>query len=114
MAGQMIAYCGLDCSVCDAYIATQKNDLAALQKMAEEASRQLGLALTAQDSMCDGCIGDGRQIGYCAQCGVRSCAMARGVENCAHCPDYSCETLDAFLVQAVKARANLEQIRRSL
>jgi len=23
----MIAYCGLDCSICDAYIATQENDV---------------------------------------------------------------------------------------
>jgi len=31
----MIAKCGLVCNECDAYIATQNNDLAALQKMSE-------------------------------------------------------------------------------
>ena len=47
----MIAKCGLVCNECDAYIAPQNNDLAALQKMSEEASKQFNKTFTVEDSM---------------------------------------------------------------
>ena len=40
---KMIAYCGLVCTDCEAYIATQANDLAALEKMAARAREESGM-----------------------------------------------------------------------
>ncbi|MCX6027800.1 MAG: hypothetical protein NT169_00680 [Chloroflexi bacterium] len=40
--------------------------------------------------------------------------MGRGVANCAHCPDYNCDKLTAFLTQAPAAKANLDAIRVTL
>jgi hypothetical protein len=114
MTGKMIAYCGLDCAGCKAYIATQSGDAKALAKVAEEWSKAFGATLTAESIMCDGCKGNGRKIAHCAECEVRACAREMGVPNCAHCGEYACETLTAFLAHAGEAKTTLETIRRTL
>jgi len=118
---KIIAYCGLICTDCDAYIATQTNDLAALEQMAARAREEFGMPdATAESARCDGCLGDsGRKIGYCAECKIRACGVERGVVNCAYCDDYAhadtvCDKLAGFFEHASKAQAVLEEIRQSL
>ena len=113
---KIIAYCGLVCTDCEAYIATQANDLAALEQMAARAREQFNNPdLTIESAMCDGCLGsDGRKCGYCFVCQVRACGMERGVVNCAHCDDYACEKLEGFFGMAPHARASLDGIRADL
>ena len=108
----IIAYCGLVCSECPGYIHTQTGNRAELDKLAAQAREEMGIAdATAESVMCDGCLGVGRRISYCAQCGVRACALARGVLHCAVCPEYSCTTLDKFLEMVPSARATLDSLR---
>lgn len=114
MSEVLYAKCGLDCAQCDAYIATKNNDIDALQKMADEAKKQFAMEFTADQSRCTGCSSDGVKISYTEQCAVRKCAVEKGVENCAHCGDFGCETIKAFLEKAPKAKANLERIRATL
>jgi hypothetical protein len=113
---RIIAYCGIVCSECDAYLATRANDLETLARLAQRAQDEFGVeGATAETMLCDGCLADdGRQIGYCATCEIRACAVERGVANCAHCTDYVCEKLEGFLVQATEARTVLDEIRQSL
>ncbi len=114
MAARIIACCGLVCSECESYVATQQGDMARLAQVAAQWSQEYGVSLAAEDCLCDGCLGDGRQIGHCAECRVRLCAVERGVVNCAHCADYGCATLADFFQYAPAAKATLEQIRRAL
>ncbi|NLD43171.1 MAG: DUF3795 domain-containing protein [Chloroflexi bacterium] len=108
----IIAYCGLVCSECPGYIHTQAGNRAELEKLAVRFREDMGVAdATADSVMCDGCLGSGRQIGYCGQCAVRACAVARGVPHCAACAEYACPTLDAFLQMVPKARATLDGLR---
>ena len=109
----MIAYCEV-CTECSAYVATQNNDLVALQRVADEWNAQLGSSLTAEECVCDGCLGDGRRIGYCRTCEVRACALVRGLENCAYCADYGCEKLEGFFSIVPEARATLDGIHAGL
>ena len=111
MAEKIIAYCGLVCSECPSYLATQNNDMEALQKVAENAKEQFGVTVTAEECICDGCLGNGRKIGYCAECAIRACASTMGIANCAHCSEYGCEKLSAFLEHAAEAKTTLEAIR---
>jgi hypothetical protein len=113
---RMIAYCGLVCTDCDAYVATQANDLAALERLAARAREEYGMAdATAEGSMCDGCLSNSERLcSYCYECGVRACAMERGMVNCAHCDDYVCDTLEAFFGMAPEARVTLDGIRAQL
>jgi len=111
MGEKMIAYCGLVCSECDAYKATQAEDMDALERMAKEASEQLGEEMTIADAMCDGCTATtGRQIGYCHECEIRRCAVQKHIENCAHCEDYACEKIEAFAKPGSEHRKRLDGI----
>ena len=109
----LLAACGLDCAACDAYIATQANDRTALEKAVEKwRVEDNSPGITAVTILCDGCMVEGRKIGYCAECQIRLCAIERGLENCATCPDYWCKNLAGFLKNAPQAQANLEALRK--
>ena len=111
---KIIAYCGLNCSECPAYVATQSGDPAALERVAAQWREAFNMPdLTAESVICDGCLqkDGGRLSGYCATCAIRACAVERGVVNCAHCADYACDKLTAFWAHAPEAQATLEQIR---
>ena len=115
MTEPMIAYCGLVCTDCDAHVATQAEDMEALERMANEASKQLGMEMTVADAMCDGCRATtGRQIGYCHECEIRLCAVQRHIETCAHCDDYACEKIDGFSKPGSAHRKRLDGIWQSL
>ncbi|MBP7936021.1 MAG: DUF3795 domain-containing protein [Phycisphaerae bacterium] len=110
------AFCGLDCGECEAYAATQTNDQAGLAQVAQKWTRQYGgREYRADMCVCDGCP-SGKRIStaHAATCGVRTCATARGVQTCAHCPDYGCETLKGFFTFAPILKDKLEAIRKKL
>lgn len=113
---KIIAYCGLTCTECDAYLATQANDQAALERVAARWREEYNAPnVTVEYVICDGCLaGDGRLGGHCLECEIRACGVARGVANCAHCDDYGCAKLEGFLGFVPTARATLEAIRQGI
>ena len=113
---QMIAYCGLVCTDCPAYIATQADDGAALEQVAALWREEFNApGLTAKSVICDGCLGaTGRKFGHCSECEIRACAMERAVDNCAHCGDYGCDKLVQFFGFVPEARARLDSIHARL
>jgi hypothetical protein len=112
---EMIAHCGLTCTECPAYVATQNDDDDARRKIAEDWSKEFKSEIKPEDINCDGCLAvDGRHIGYCSMCEIRKCATGRGVENCAHCDDYACDKLAAFFEQVPAARTKLDGVRKDL
>ncbi len=112
---RIVAVCGLICSDCPAYIATQADDRAALERVAAEWRQAFNAPnITAESAICDGCLTEGRKCSHCAECDIRACGVEHGVANCAHCPDYGCEKLQGFFGFVPQARAALDEIRRSL
>lgn len=112
----MIAYCGLECTKCPAYLATQANDREALERTAAQWRQMFNAPqITADSVLCDGCLHTGGRLsGYCQTCGIRACARERQVVNCAHCPDYACEQLRGFFVHAAEAEQRLDAIRAAV
>ena len=55
----MIAHCGLDCSKCDAYIATINNDDELRESVAKLWSELNGVEITPEMINCEGCRVDG-------------------------------------------------------
>ena len=110
------AYCGLDCGVCEAYVATQKNDRAGLEAVAKKWAAQFGgKDMGADACVCDGCsTGKRVSTAHAVTCGIRVCASARGVATRAHCPDYGCATLQGFFAFAPVLKDKLETIRKGL
>jgi hypothetical protein len=108
----LLAACGLDCVKCDAYLGTQAGDQAVLEKLAEKWRVDYASPdITVANLLCDGCMTGGRTIGYCKECKIRNCVQEHGIENCATCPDFACETLTTFWINAPHAKANLEALR---
>lgn len=114
-APESIAFCGLDCSKCPAFLATLHGDLKALEKVAERWSKESGRAISTDDIRCDGCKKpDGRMNAFCAVCRIRACASQKGHPDCAHCDEYPCGPLVEFPHFESERKANLERIRKDL
>jgi hypothetical protein len=113
---KIIAYCGLVCSDCPAYIATQADDPAALEQVAARWREEFNAPdMTVESIICDGCLGtEGRKCSHCFECDIRACCMERGVVNCAYCDDYGCEKIERFFGFVPDAKARLDGIRQSL
>jgi len=112
MAERIIAFCGIICSECDAYKATQLGDPAELERVAAAWREQFGPDITAAAVVCDGCLAvSGPHCGYCSECPIRACAIDRGASSCARCDDYGCDTIEQFLSHAPKMRETLQKMR---
>ncbi|MDH4207759.1 MAG: DUF3795 domain-containing protein [Anaerolineae bacterium] len=112
---EIVAYCGLTCSECPAYLATQANSDADRRSVAAKWSQDYGSDIKPDQINCDGCLpGQGRYFSHCAVCDIRACGVARGVKNCAHCEDYGCEKLTRFFGLVPAAKAKLDGLRSGL
>lgn len=111
----IIAFCGINCSECPAFIATQKNDDNERKKVAELWNKEFKANLEPKDINCLGCLIDSEQVfNYCTVCEIRKCGKGKKVKNCAHCVDYPCELLNKFLANVPKAKVNLEEVRKTI
>jgi hypothetical protein len=110
----MIAYCGINCSECPAYIATQTNDDNERKRVAEMWAKQYNPNLTAKDINCDGCTTSSiRVFSWCNECPIRKCGNEKSVNNCAYCVEYAaCDKLATFFKMAPKAKDTLDTIRK--
>jgi hypothetical protein len=112
---RIIAACGLVCSECPAYVATQTGDEEAIAKMAADAAAKFDREVKPEEVLCDGCLTESeRKCGYIADCEIRACAVERGFANCAHCGEYACEKLTGFMESASGIKEILDGIRTDL
>lgn len=104
-----IAYCGLDCEQCDAYIATLHDDQALREKTAKLWAELNHAPILPEHIHCQGCRADGAKTVFCEQlCAVRRCARQRGVDTCGDCPEVeTCPTVGAIFANAPQAKKNL-------
>lgn len=105
----MIAYCGLDCEKCDAYLATINDDQALRQKTAKLWAELNQAPILPEHINCEGCRADGRKTVYCESlCAIRQCAVKKGVATCGDCPELeSCQTVGMILSNNPAALENL-------
>lgn len=107
---KLIAYCGIDCAECGAYLATKNNDQALREKTAAEWSKKFNFVCPPEMLNCTSCKSTGVRIVNCSQCEVRNCASGKGLENCGACKDFNtCETIKGFLEHTPSLRDNLVQ-----
>ncbi len=107
---KIIAKCGLICSECEAFQATQKDDAKALAEVAAKWTKLYNHDFTAESVVCDGCQAvEGRLSVYAREvCGIRQCCVERRIGNCYYCEVYPCEMLEKFFELVPEARSNLE------
>lgn len=107
---KMIAYCGLDCSKCDAYLATITNDDNLRKKTAKLWSELNGIIITPDQINCEGCRCDGVKTMFCDKlCEIRKCAMANKFETCGRCAKMdTCSKLAMIIANNNVALDNLK------
>lgn len=108
---EMIAYCGLDCKKCDAYIATINNDQKLREKTAKLWAELNNAPILPEHINCQGCRVKGVKTVFCESiCGIRQCAMKKGVSTCGECSDLeNCPTVGAILENNPSALNNLKR-----
>ena len=112
---KMIAYCGLVCTDCDAFKATQENDDNLRKQVAEQWTKEYKHPFKPEDINCDGCLPKtAKNFGHPNVCPVRKCGQEKGVLNCAYCEDYACEELNKYFEMFPEMKANLEEIRKGM
>ncbi len=106
----MIAYCGLDCEKCDAYLATIHDDEALREKTAKLWAALNHAPILPEHINCQGCRVNGVKTVFCETlCGIRQCALKKGMVTCGDCPDLdTCQTVGAILSNNPTARENLK------
>lgn len=107
-----IAHCGLDCSKCEGYIATQADDAVGLARVAAKWSAQFDADVRPEDVVCDGCRMEGRKSRHCGDmCEIRKCCLNKRLATCIECGDFPCEDEEFVLKHAPFARENLEGLK---
>ncbi len=91
MTNSIIAYCGLDCAECPAYLATQAGDEARMAETAAKWSSD-GYPVSAAEVRCDGCVQQGERLfKWCLTCAIRACCIQNSYASCAYCSDLPCD-----------------------
>lgn len=103
---ELAATCGLLCSACSVYIATNEDP---------ERLRRISLkfGLPEEEVRCFGC-GSNKRFGPCADCGFSACAKEKGLVNCSECESFPCKDLKDFQAALPHRRdlwEDLEQAR---
>ena len=108
---KLIAYCGLDCEKCDAYLATLHNDPALREKTAQLWSKLNHVTIRPEDIHCQGCRADGVKTVFCDKlCDIRQCALKKGVTTCGDCGEVDkCPKLSRVISNNPDALKNLKR-----
>lgn len=107
---ELIAYCGLDCEKCDAYLATI-NDNQELRKKTAKLWAELNNApILPEHINCQGCRVEGIKTMFCDNmCDIRQCALKKDVVTCGGCSDLeNCPSVGPILENNPSALKNLK------
>ncbi len=111
----MIAFCGLVCNECPAFIATKEDDDVRRKETAEEWSKQFNTSIKPEDINCEGCVSNSEVLfSHPRLCEIRKCGQEKGIMNCAHCDEYACDRLNEFFRSVPSAKVTLDSIRKTL
>lgn len=111
-SAKKLACCGLDCSTCPNIEATRTGDRGYFESVAKSIGERYGKTIDPNDLPCEGCMTDGIKSTYTLACSIRKCNLSKGINNCAQCEEYPCDSMKNMLEKCPEElRENLEQER---
>lgn len=113
MDKSFIGFCGMDCESCKARLASVNSDDRLREETAREWSKIYGSPEIVPETICCcGCRKEGVKFYFCGQlCEIRKCAIAKGFETCADCPELgSCRMIAEFHQHSPELKKNLELV----
>jgi len=107
----MIAYCGINCSKCDSYLATQSENDEELVRVAGKLSKLYRTDVKPEYVICDGCRAGKRLSFHCRNlCKMRKCCVEEEYNYCIECADFPCKELQFELDINPEAKDNLNML----
>ena len=108
---KMIAYCGLNCEKCDAYIATINNNQILREQTAKKWSKLNNINILPEEINCHGCRADGLKTVFCENiCSIRKCGFKKGFDTCGDCADLNkCQIIKKIIDNNPDALKNLKR-----
>ena len=110
----MIAYCGLDCTKCPAYIATQVDDDKMRADCAQFFNQKYKMGVKPENVNCDGCSSESRVLYFCKACNVRKCAREKKLDSCALCSGFICSKLEELMHMDKNIKKTVEALKLSI
>ena len=108
----MIAFCGIICTSCSAFLATQKDDDNERKKVAAQWSKMYKSDIKPDDINCVGCLEESEILfNHCKICEIRKCGMEKDVDNCAYCDEYACDKVKQFHEHNPNLKKTLDDIK---
>jgi hypothetical protein len=94
---KILTRCGYRCDLCLAYRPNVTSNPENRQKLSDGWYMYFGFRVPPDEIYCDGCL-DNNPLLIDRGCPVRPCVIAKGLNNCAHCNQYTCDKLEQRLV----------------
>lgn len=109
----IISCCGIMCSECPVYIATQKNDDSMKKYLAAHYSSP-EQTFYPKDISCHGChtvSADHNKFGK--NCQIRKCCKVNHKRICAECKNFPCDKTEKYIPQGTEHRFRLEEMHEA-
>ena len=108
---KFIAYCGLNCEICEARIATINKDEELKKIVAKKWSELNKVTITPEMINCTGCKIEGAKTPFCESlCPIRKCAREKNYETCGKCCELKkCEKIKMIIDNNEEAMNNLSK-----
>ncbi len=108
----LLAYCGINCEECEAFIAAKNDDIILKEKVANKWSKLYGTKIKPEDINCQGCKSGGQKGHYCEKmCKISKCCIENNFESCAKCESYACKDLQEIFNCFLDAKKRLDCLR---
>lgn len=105
---EILTRCGYRCDLCLAY---QPNVQAHPENQAILSDgwfKYFGFRIPPEQILCEGCMQENPRL-IDQDCPVRPCVLARGLDHCGQCKDYTCDKLKERLVIFAEIQAKHEE-----